>query len=140
MNGFLLDTNVVSEHTRRRPNPAVIDFIATRRDLWLSVVVIHEMQYGVAIIKDTPYQISLTATVVELVDYFSNRILLVDRRAAELAAYLRAQAHQDGRNLKPADALIAGTALAHELTLATRNTKDFADLNVDIFNPWDDSP
>ena len=140
MNGFLLDTNVVSEYTRRRPNPAVIDFITTRSDLWLSVVVIHEIQYGVAIIKDISYRISLSATTAEFVDYFSNRILLVDRRAAELAASLRAQAHRDGRVLQPADALIAGTALAHNLTLATRNTKDFIDLDVDIFNPWDDSP
>ncbi len=138
MNGFLLDTNVVSEYTRRRPNPAVIDFIATRSDLWLSVVVIHEMQFGVAIIKDNPYRITLGAKVIELVDYFSNRIMLVDRRVAEHAAYLRAQAHRDGRMLKPADALIAGTAVAYDLTLATRNTKDFADLDVDLLNPWND--
>ena len=139
MNGFLLDTNVVSEYTRRHPNPAVIDFIATRSDLWLSVVVIHEMQYGVAIIKDIPYRISLTETTIELVDYFRDRILPVSRQGAELAASLRAQAHRDGRVLQPADALIAGTALAHDLTLATRNVRDFADLDVQIFNPWDDS-
>ena len=138
MNGFLLDTNVVSEYTRRRPNPAVIDFIATQGDLWLSVVVIHEIQYGVSIIKDIPYRTALSATVVEFVDYYRNRILSVNRQAAEIAASLRAQAHRAGRVLQPADALIAGTAVAHDLTLATRNTRDFADLDVDISNPWDD--
>ena len=140
MNGFLLDTNVVSEYTRRHPNSAVVDFIVARSDLWLSVVVIHEMEYGVAIIKDIPYRISLNASTAEFVDYFRDRILPVSRQGAELAASLRAQAHRDSRVLQPADALIAGTALAHDLTLATRNTKDFIDLDVDIFNPWDDSP
>ena len=140
MNGFLLDTNVVSEYTRRYPNSAVVDFIVARSDLWLSVVVIHEMEYGVAIIKDIPYRISLNASTAEFVDYFRDRILPVSRQGAELAASLRAQAHRDGRVLQPADALIAGTALAHDLTLATRNVRDFADLDVQIYNPWDDSP
>ena len=138
MSSLLLDTNVISEGSKSRPHPAVAKMMRTRNDLWLSVVVIHEMEYGAAIIKDIPYRDRLMVSITRLVSHFSGRILPVSLQAAEFAALLRAQAHRLGRVLKPADALIAGTAVAHNLTLATRNIKDFADLDVDIFNPWDD--
>lgn len=140
MNGLLLDTNVLSEGTRSRPHPAVAEIMRTRDDLWLSVVVVHEIEYGIAILDDIQRRDRLRALMSRILSDFTGRILPVSRQGAELAASLRAQAHRDGRVLQPADALIAGTALAHDLTLATRNIRDFADLDVQIFNPWDDSP
>lgn len=140
MNGLLLDTNVLSEGTRSRPHPAVAEFMRTRDDLWLSVVVVHEIEYGIAILDDLQKRDRLRASMSRILGDFTGRILPVNRQGAELAASLRAQAHRDGRVLQPADALIAGTAVAHDLMLATRNIKDFTDLDVDIFNPWDDSP
>ena len=52
MNGLLLDTNVVSEMTKSVPYPEVAEIMATRRDLWLSVIVIHELQYGISILDE----------------------------------------------------------------------------------------
>ena len=138
MSGLLLDTNVISEGTRSRPHPAVAEMMRARNDLWLSVVVVHEIEFGMAILDDIQRRDRLRASMSRILSDFTGRILPVNRQAAEIAASLRAQAHRAGRVLQPADALIAGTAVAHDLTLATRNTRDFADLDVDISNPWDD--
>jgi len=65
--------------------------------------------------------------------------LPLDRIGAERAAQFRAQAHRSGRVLDLGDALIAGTAKVHSLSVATRNVGDFADLDVDVINPWEDA-
>lgn len=67
---------------------------------------------------------------------YEDRILPLDRLAAEQAAGLRARSQQAGRSLGLADALIAGTAKAHGMTVATRNVADFGRLDVGVLNPW----
>ena len=71
-----------------------------------------------------------------LADY-RDRILDLNPGAAVWAARFRAQARGLGRTLELGDALIAGTARSHELTIATRNVRDFAGLDVNVVNPWD---
>ncbi|MDE2742275.1 MAG: hypothetical protein OXI58_11860, partial [Gemmatimonadota bacterium] len=63
----------------------------------------------------------------------------LERTGAERAAQFRAQAHRSGRVLDLGDALIAGTAKVHGLSVATRNVGDFAGLDVDVINPWEDT-
>ena len=114
MNGFLLDTNVVSETAKQRPQPAVVEFMITQTDSWLSVVVVHELAYGIMILDEGRRRDLMAAWLSQVVSDFSGRILAVDRHAAEIAASMRAQVHRDGGRLKIADALIAGTAMANE--------------------------
>lgn len=139
MNGFLLDTNVVSETAKQRPHPSVVEFITTQADLWLPVVVIHELAYGIMILDEGRRRETMNAWLSQVVGDFSGRILPVDRQAAEFAASMRAQVHRDGGRLKVPDALIAGTAMANDMTVVTRNVRDFEGLDVEIVNPWETS-
>ena len=75
-----------------------------------------------------------------ILDEFDGRILPIDRREAEWAAIFQAQVRKSGGRLKLGYALIAGTAMANDLTVVTRNVKDFDGLSVEIVNPWETMP
>ena len=137
MTRFLLDTNVVSEVTKERPSPQAISFLESQHDLWLPTMVLYELEYGLLLLPDGRRRDRLRAAVSALVDGYSDRILPLDSFAAGWAARFRAQARRSGNSLKLADALIAGTARANSLTIATRNTRDFDYLDVEVVNPWD---
>ncbi len=137
MSGYLLDTNVVSELANDDPNPRVAAFILEHPDQWISAVVLHELEFGLQRLPDGRRRERLYATHVQFLSAFENRIVSLDRLAAELAAVLRARASRSGRTISIADALIAGTAMAHEMTVVTRNVSDFEGLGIEIINPWE---
>lgn len=136
MTGCLLDTNVVSELTRASPDAGVVSFLSERDDLWLSTIVLHELEYGVRCLSPGNRRDLLFRAINSLVASFQDQILPVDRKEAEWAARLRADARRSGRVLHLADSLIAGTARANELALATRNVSDFEAIEIEIVNPW----
>ncbi len=138
MRGFLLDTNVVSEVAKPAPDPNVTAFLAERIDLWLSVVVIHELEYGVRLMPAGRRRDARRATLTALTAGFHRRVLPIGREAAGHAARLRAHARRAGRAVHLGDALIAGTATANDLVLATRNVDDFAPFDIELLNPWTD--
>ena len=137
MSGLLLDTNVISELTRPAPAPPVLAFLAERHDLWLSVLALHELEFGLLLLPRGRRQAELRDVLAEFVRRYEDRILPVGRRAAGQAARLRADARGEGRTLDLGDALIAGTAQAHALGVATRNVADFEGLGLGLTNPWD---
>ena len=137
MNGCLLDTNVVSETMRFAPHERVVAFLTAREELWLSSILIHELEYGVQCLPRGQKRDVLRSALRNLLTDYSDRILDLDSGAAVWAARFRAQARGRGRNLELGDALIAGTARSRELTIATRNVRDFAGLDVNVVNPWD---
>ena len=137
MNGFLLDTNVVSELTRDDPSPHVIRFLADHDDLWLSSIVIHELEYGLRLLPAGRRRDLLSAMVSSIVSTYQDRILTLDRTGAEWSARFRAQERRSGRVLDLGDALIAGIARANDLAVATRNVGDFQYLAIDVVNPWE---
>ena len=136
MSGFLLDTNVVSEMTKETPDPRVVAFLAERRDLWLSVIVVHELAFGLRLLPQGQRRELLEAVLSAFLTRYESRILPLGRSDAEWAAELRAQARLSGRTLDQGDALIAGTAKARGLSVATRNTKHFDYLEVQVTDPW----
>lgn len=137
MTGFLLDTNVVSEMLKPAPDPRVTEFLLARHDrLWLSVVVLHELEYGVRLLPAGRRRSRLSTRVAGIVANHEGRILAVNRAAAQRAARLRARARRHGRPAQTADALIAGTADAESLAVATRNTAHFAYFDVESIDPW----
>lgn len=136
MNGFLLDTNVVSELTKNVPDSQVIAFLAAQNDLWLSIIVLHELDFGLNLLPLGRRRDRISVALEAFVTEYDDRILPVDRPEAEHAASLRAQARRSGRVLHLGDALIAGTARTHNLAVATRNVADFDGLDVDVTNPW----
>ncbi len=137
MKGILLDTNVISELTRDEPDARVISFLNRHRALWVSSIVLHELEFGLRLLPAGRRREGLQAVVARFVAEYADRILPLARREAEAAAELRVHAQRSGRVLHLGDALIAGTAKAHGLALATRNVTDFDGLEVDVINPWE---
>lgn len=135
---YLLDTNVLSELRRRDGNSAVKSWVASQRtpDLWISVVTVIEIERGILLKSrvDPAAGRSLTAWFEQKVlRGFDGRILPLDLASARRVAPLHVP-----NPAPPHDALIAGTALAHGLTVATRNAPDFARTGVAVVNPWTD--
>ena len=137
MSSYLLDTNVVSELTKDSRASKVIAFLTQQHDLWLSVIVVHELQFGVQNMPSGQRRDRVSAVYRTFIDQHTSRVLPVERMVAERAAQLRAQAQRAGHTLHLADALIAGTAIVHNLILATRNVRDFAALDLDVVDPWE---
>ena len=137
MSGILLDTIVISELTRNEPDPSVVAFLRRHNELWIATVVLHELEFGLRLLPRGRRREELQSAVAKYVTRFEDRILPLDRRAAKHAAELRARAQRSGRVLHLGDALIAGTAKAHDMALATRNVTDFDGLEVAVINPWE---
>ncbi|MCY4559121.1 MAG: type II toxin-antitoxin system VapC family toxin [Chloroflexi bacterium] len=136
MRGFLLDTNVVSELAKRAPDPQVVAFLNSRDDLWLSTVVTYELEFGLRLLPVGRRRRQLEDALTAIVTEHQHRLLPVGRREARQGARLRAQAQLAGRIASVSDSLIAGTAAAHDLAIATRNVSDFEGLGVDVVSPW----
>lgn len=140
MTDYALDTNVVSEPTKAVQNPRVIAFLREQSAvLWLPSVVVHEMEHGIQMLPQGQRRNRLRGMVDGIVASFSDRILPLERNGAEWAAIYRVQAHHEGRQLRLSDALIAGIAKANDLTIATRNVRDFDGLGIPIVNPWENT-
>jgi predicted nucleic acid-binding protein len=133
---FLLDTNVVSELRRGdAANPGVIAWFEDRspRELFLSVITVGEIRQGIDQLRgrDARQSASLDRWLKGLVEFYEDRLLYVDGDVAEEWGRLRASG-----GAPVIDTLLAATAHVHELTLVTRNTRDFRSLDVDVINPW----
>ena len=137
MRGFLLDTNVVSEMAKPVPDLQVVAFLNSRGDLWLSTMVVHELDLGLRLLPAGRRRRQLGHALAAIQAQHEDRLIAIGRREARLAARLRAQARRSGRTPGVADALIAGTAAVHDLAVATRNISDFDSLGIDVVSPWE---
>lgn len=136
MSGFLLDTNVVSELVKRKPEPNVVGWIRSIDEtlLYLSVLTLGEIRKGIALHPDRTRRVRLEAWLAsDLVLRFAGRILVIDQNVSDRWGRITAEA---GQPLSVIDALLAATALEHNLTFVTRNTEDVAAIPVSSFNPW----
>ena len=137
---ILLDTNVVSELMRPAPDRHVVAWVDAQptSDLWVSAITVGEIRLGIALLPAGQRQ----ARLVQLADSmfqedFSGRCLPYDVRAATEFAEIVAARTRLGRPISVEDAQIAAIARAGKLILATRNTKDFGDIDdVAVVNPW----
>ena len=140
MSGFLLDTNIPSELIRSRPEPRVGSWVYNQdeQSLYLSAVSIGELRRGLVILPASKRRTDLEQWFEdELVPRFRGRILPVTYSIADRWGTLDGECQLRGTPLNTADGMIAATALEHDLTLVTRNVKDFGGLGVTVFNPWD---
>jgi toxin FitB len=142
VSGFLLDTNCISEVIRPRPEPRVVEWMEAtdERLLYLSVLTLGEIRRGVAGLTQSRRRAQLESWLeLALPARFADRILDVDAQVADRWGLLTADAKRKGRPLATVDALLAATALHHNLTLVSRNVADFAGTPVAVLNPWDAS-
>jgi len=139
---FLLDTNLVSEWTKPRPNLGVVRWLADADEdrVFISVVTIAELRHGVERLAIGRRRKRLNEWIEgELLFRFDERILPIDAATAD--AWGRIVAHREGlgRPIGTMDAFIAATAQVHKLTLATRNQTDFQASVAAVVNPWSES-
>jgi toxin FitB len=138
--GIVLDTNVISEPRRPRPEPNVTSWLAERsvERLYLTATVVGELAHGIAILPPGRRRGSFEAWLSELVnEQFAGRILSFDGEAALLFGQILATARARGRPADAGDAQIAAVARLHGMTVATRDVGDFEPLGVMVINPWD---
>ncbi|WFR97701.1 type II toxin-antitoxin system VapC family toxin [Rhizobium tumorigenes] len=136
---LLLDTNVLSEVTKLRPTERVLNWLHGLDEdrTFISIVSIAEIRRGVALMEIGRKRDALDAWLThDLPQRFENRIIPVDGHVTLAWGDLMALAKQSGRGLASMDGLIAATAVACNLTLATRNTKDFEGFGIDLVDPW----
>lgn len=138
---LLLDTNVLSEVTKPRPHEGVLKWLHGLDEdrTFISIVSIAEIRRGIALMDSGRKRDALDEWLAhDLPQRFESRILPVEGPVALAWGDLMALAKRNGRGLTSMDGLIAATAVAHQLTLATRNTTDFEGFGIDIIDPWVD--
>jgi len=139
VSAFLLDTNVISEIVRPRPEPKVTSWIDSvdGNVLYVSVLSLGEIRKGIALLPDAPRRAKLEAWLTsDLEVWFAGRILIVDAVIADRWGRISARCAAAGFVLPVVDGILAATALHHNLTLVTRNTRDISATGVTLFNPW----
>jgi predicted nucleic acid-binding protein len=136
---YLLDTCVLSELRKPAPDRNVAIWIqqVDESRLYLSVIVLGEIQKGIAKLDDSKKKHSLQLWLEQsLQERFAGRILPVDSSVALEWGILQGSSARSGHPVPVIDSLIAATAIRHNLTLVTRNTADFELMPVKLVNPW----
>jgi predicted nucleic acid-binding protein len=139
MSAYLLDTNCISELVRAEPDPSVMTWLEAADEalLYLSVLTMGEIRKGIAGLSQGKRRTRLEAWLeIELRARFAGRILPVDAAVADRWGLFAAAAKSEGKPLSTIDGLLAATALQHNLTIVSRNVSDFANLRVQVLNPW----
>jgi predicted nucleic acid-binding protein len=139
--GWLIDTNVVSELRKgARAAPGVRAWAAAVPPVacYLSRVSVAEIRFGIARVADPGFRAELEAWVRDgLLPWFADRVLEVDERVLLRWRALVRDGQKEGYTYAQPDALLAATAIEHELGVVTRNTEDFARAGVRMLNPWE---
>ena len=130
---ILLDTVVVSELRKARPNARVIAWMREldEADVFLSVITIGEIERGIRKVRDAAFAAALLRWLEDLLRFYGDRILPITPEIARRWGRLSVDLGHDG-----ADLLVAATAAAHGLTVATRNVRHFAPTGVSVFDPF----
>ncbi len=141
MSAWLLDTNVISELRRPRPNARVRSFIAGQRleDLFVSTVTLAEIRYGIEMVGDAIRRAELNDWLLHRVrPLFDQRVLEVSEDVMFKWRLLVEDGRKIGHTFSQPDLIIAATALQHGLTVVTRDAGDYKRARVPLLNPWVD--
>lgn len=137
---ILLDTNVISELMRPKPDAVVVEWLDRQKDqsVWICSITQAEILMGLALMQDGKRQHGLMHVAAAMFDEdFAKRCLPFDSEAAGHYANIVAERTRQGSPISVEDAQIASIARANGLSIATRNVKDFANiLGLVVLNPW----
>lgn len=139
MTGWLLDTNILSELRRPKPERKVVAFVAAQPLdlLYVSSVTLAEIRFGIELVADATRRAELNDWLAHKVrPMFEQRVLPVGEDVMFKWRLLVEDGRKAGYTFSQPDLIIAATALHHGLTVVTRDTSDFERARVPIFNPW----
>ncbi len=142
MTGWLLDTNVLSELRRPRPEPKVRTFIAAQplELLHVSVVTLAEIRFGIERLTDLARRSELNDWLAHRVrPMFIQRVLPVTEDVMLKWRVMVEEGRKSGRTFSQPDLIIAATGQQYGLTIVTRDTSEYLEARVPVFNPWVDS-
>ncbi len=138
---YLLDTCILSEYVKKKPNFQVIQWLDEQNEdsLFISILTIAELKKGIIKIKKSQasrYQ-KLNNWLLKIEKRFSDRILPLNKNILDTWATICGESEAIGKKLPIMDSLIASTATQHNLIIVTRNIDDFKFSSNQLFNPWD---
>jgi predicted nucleic acid-binding protein len=136
---ILLDTNVISALMRREPEPAVVDWLDRQpsESVWTTSVTVFEVRTGLHLLASGRRRRALEGAFDALLaEELEGRIQSFDTAAANAAGDIAAEQQAAGRPVEIRDVQIAGIAKARRAHLATRNTRHFTDLGIELIDPW----
>ncbi|WP_018407952.1 type II toxin-antitoxin system VapC family toxin [Methylocystis rosea] len=139
MSGWLLDTNVLSELRRPRPNAKVVAFVAAQPldRLYVSAVTFAEIRFGIELIADPSRRAELHDWLtLKVRPLFTQRTLPVSEDVMLKWRLLVEEGRKTRYTFSQPDLIIAATALLHGLTVVTRDTGDFEKARAPVINPW----
>lgn len=139
MNGWLLDTNVLSELRRPKPEMRVVSFVASKplELLYVSVVTFAEIRFGIEAVKDVSRRTELNDWLThKLRPMFGERVLDLTEDILFQWRLIIEDGRKRGHTFSQPDAFIAATALHYGLTIVSRDTSDYEIANATVFNPW----
>lgn len=139
MTGWLLDTNILSELRRPKPEKLVVAFVAEQplETLFVSAVTLAEIRFGIELITDPGRRAALHDWLTHKIrPMFAQRVLQVTEDVMFKWRLLVDEGRKTGHTYSQPDLIIAATALQHGMTMVTRDVGDFARAGVAIFNPW----
>ena len=137
---YLLDTCVLSESRKKRANPSVVAWLNSvdENRLYVSVIAMAEIQKGISKLADSTQKRDLQLWLDQsLLPRFGERVLDVSKDVALLWGVMHGGFARKGETLPVIDTLLGVTAIHHDLTVVTRNTRDFERMPVELINPWD---
>jgi predicted nucleic acid-binding protein len=140
--GWLLDTNILSELRKTRPEPKVVRFVAGQPldALFVSTVTFAEIRFGIELVSDPVQRAELGDWLThKLRPMFAGRVLPVSEDVMFKWRVLVEDGRKAGHTFSQPDLIIAATGLHHGLTIVTRDTADYARTRATLFNPWVDS-
>ncbi|MAZ78085.1 MAG: VapC toxin family PIN domain ribonuclease [Legionellaceae bacterium] len=137
---YLLDTCLISELVKAKPNKHVVQWLRGQSefDCYLSVLTLGELEKGIGKLPTSKKRTQLETWLHQDVrQRFQHRILNISSKTAEIWGKLQAVAENTGQTLPVIDGLLAATAKQHQMTLVTRNIKDFKGTELALLNPWE---
>ena len=141
MTGWLLDTNIISELRRPKPEPKVTAFIRSQpvEALYASIVTFAEIRFGIELLPDATRRSDLNDWLAHKVrPMFEQRVLAVSEDVMFKWRLLVEDGRKAGHTFSQPDLIIAATAQHHGLTMVSRDTREYVAAHVDVFNPWVD--
>lgn len=139
MTGWLLDTNVLSELRRPKPDAKVVQFVSGQSLdlLYVSIVTLAEIRFGIELVKDVNRRMELNDWLThKLRPMFEQRVLEITEDIMLKWRLLVEDGRKRGHTFSQPDLIIAATALQHGLTIISRDTSEYEMANVPVLNPW----